>query len=135
VLHQIEIAQDGCSLSPAELWLKTISRSILLPFLHSTGPSLDRDQNLVSYGKGMLILSCFTCILDIRKREKKLPSWSIMMSHEAKADLVDEFYDTLLGHSSDRNLTINLEQLGIPTHDLAALDEPFSQKEVRGTVK
>lgn len=58
-----------------------------------------------------------------------------MMSHEAKADLVDEFYDTLLGHSSDRNLTINLEQLGIPNHDLAALDEPFSQKEVRDTVK
>jgi hypothetical protein len=50
------------------------------------------------------------------------PNGAIITSHDAKADLVNEFYANLLGYCSDREQTIFLESLGIPSHDLLALD-------------
>jgi hypothetical protein len=60
---------------------------------------------------------------------------TVHTSHDAKAQLVDDFYDTLLGQSSDRVRSINLDILGIPNHDLSALDDPFTDKEVWDTIK
>jgi hypothetical protein len=52
---------------------------------------------------------------------------------------VDDFYDKLLGTSEPREHTINLLELGIPTHththDLADLDSPFMEEEVWLTIK
>jgi hypothetical protein len=49
-------------------------------------------------------------------------------NHEAKTALVDDFYDGLLGKCSDREFSINLEQLGIPDFDLTTLDAPFNEE-------
>jgi hypothetical protein len=43
---------------------------------------------------------------------------------------VIEYYHKLLGVSSDREHTINLEELHIPSHDLSELESPFSEEEV-----
>jgi hypothetical protein len=43
---------------------------------------------------------------------------------------VIKFYHNLLGVSSDREHTINLEELRIPSHDLSELESPFSEEEV-----
>ena len=50
---------------------------------------------------------------------------------------MDDFYDKLLGTSEPREHTINLLELGIPTHthNLADLDSPFTEEEVWLTIK
>jgi hypothetical protein len=40
---------------------------------------------------------------------KLVSNGAVLTSHDAKADLVNEFYGTLLGHCSDREQTIFLE--------------------------
>jgi hypothetical protein len=59
----------------------------------------------------------------------------ICTSHDDKAKLVHEFYEGLLGNSLHRDNTIDLQALGIPTHNLANLDLPFSEEEVWETIK
>jgi hypothetical protein len=48
---------------------------------------------------------------------------------------MDQFYSNLLGVSNDRDCSVNLEAVGVPTFDLAALDLPFLEKEVWETIK
>jgi hypothetical protein len=40
-----------------------------------------------------------------------------------------------LGSHEDRDITIHLDMLEVPSHDLAALDAPFLEEEVWETVK
>jgi len=49
--------------------------------------------------------------------------------------LIDEFYEDLLGKNIDRERTINLDELGILSHDLADLELPFTEEEVWKTIK
>jgi hypothetical protein len=44
-------------------------------------------------------------------------------------------YGSLLGSTRNREHPIDLQSLGIPSHDLADLDIPFSEKEVWETIK
>jgi hypothetical protein len=59
----------------------------------------------------------------------------VCTSHEDKARIVDDFYIKLLGRIADRAHSIDLQALGMSSHDLADLDAPFSEKEVWGTIK
>jgi len=52
-----------------------------------------------------------------------------------KAGIIDEFYFSLLGQNAARKRTINLEALGVPSHDLSELDAPFSEEEVWSSIK
>jgi hypothetical protein len=55
--------------------------------------------------------------------------------HDDKAAAFDDFYISLLGFQEDRDTTIDLDALGVPSYDLAALDVPFSEEEVWETIK
>jgi hypothetical protein len=48
-----------------------------------------------------------------RKKKNFVPklvsNGTVLTSHDAKADLVNEFYGNLLGHCSDREQTISLK--------------------------
>jgi hypothetical protein len=59
----------------------------------------------------------------------------VLTVHKDKAEEFFNFYDGLLGSCEDRDSTIDLEALGVPSHDLASLDGPFSEEEVWDTVK
>jgi hypothetical protein len=59
----------------------------------------------------------------------------VLTGHEEKAQVVWEFYATLLGTREDRSCTLDLEALGIPHHDLSSLDAPISEEEVLKTIK
>ena len=54
----------------------------------------------------------------------------VITDHEQKEKNIFEFYDRLLGVSLDRDVTINLEELGTPSLNLEELDAPFSEEEV-----
>lgn len=59
----------------------------------------------------------------------------ILINHAEKAALVDQFFSNLIGRSEDRKRSIDLGALGLPTHNLADLDSPFTEQEVWGTIR
>ena len=42
-----------------------------------------------------------------------------------KEQNIFEFYSSLMGEAPERDVTINLEALAIPQHDLSELEAPF----------
>jgi hypothetical protein len=59
----------------------------------------------------------------------------ILTNHIEKATVVDHFYTSLIGQYGDRERTIDLEALGLPRHDLFALDSPFYEQELWETIR
>jgi hypothetical protein len=59
----------------------------------------------------------------------------VCTSHEDKARTVDEFYTNLLGSTQDREHSLDLHAIGVPSHNLDDLDAPFTEKEVWETIK
>jgi hypothetical protein len=59
----------------------------------------------------------------------------ILTEHSEKAAAVDLFYKNLIGQDGQRDVTIDLAALGLPRYNLAALDSPFTEKEVLETIK
>lgn len=55
-------------------------------------------------------------------------------SQEEKLKAAFDFYDELLGTASDREFTIDFEELGLPQLDLLSLEEPFIE-EVWATIQ
>lgn len=58
-----------------------------------------------------------------------------MTTHEDKAGAFFEFYEGLLGFAKGREAMMDLNALGVPTHDLNALYVPFFDEEVLETIK
>jgi hypothetical protein len=59
----------------------------------------------------------------------------VLTAHDDKASEFDGFYKSLLGSHMDRDTTIDLDALGVPSYDLAALETPFSEEEVWEMIK
>ncbi|WVZ58922.1 hypothetical protein U9M48_009140 [Paspalum notatum var. saurae] len=59
----------------------------------------------------------------------------ILTSHTDKEEIIYDFFNNLLGKNVDRSRTVNLEELGLPAHDLHILDIPISEEEVWNTIK
>jgi hypothetical protein len=59
----------------------------------------------------------------------------IWTAHEGKAAAFFNFYQGLLGTAEVRDVTVDLDALGMPSFDLVALDAPVSEEEVWDTIK
>src|SRR6185312_13027939 len=59
----------------------------------------------------------------------------ILTKHEEKEQEIFCFYSNLIGSSMDREATINLEELNMPSFDLTDLEAPFTEEEVWKTIK
>jgi hypothetical protein len=55
--------------------------------------------------------------------------------HVDKAEVVDSFFEDLLGTSVDRPFSLDLDYLGIPSIDLSGIDGNFTMDEVRDAIK
>jgi hypothetical protein len=58
-----------------------------------------------------------------------------LTSHDDKAAEFANFYNGLLGTHENREVTIDLEALGVPSPEIANLDAPFLEEEVWETIK
>jgi len=54
----------------------------------------------------------------------------VLTKHEEEEQTIFNFYKSLLGDSSDREVTVNIAELNVPSFDLTDLDSPFSEEEV-----
>jgi hypothetical protein len=59
----------------------------------------------------------------------------ICTNHDDKAELIYEYYEGLIGNGWHMDHTIDLQALGILSHDLADLELPFSEEEVWAIIK
>ena len=138
ILHQFDIAQDNRPLSPGELWLKNNLKKHSLA-LSSFSRTIDRLRSRIGWlREGDANTKLFHLHARHRKRKKfighLISGDRVCTSHQDKAEVIDNFYENLLGSSSDRLHTVNLAEIGINSQDLAVLDFPFSEEEVWKTI-
>lgn len=139
ILHQFEIAQYSRTLTAGEIWLKNNLKkhSLALASLKRTIARLRSRINWLKDG------DTNTKLFQLHARHQKRKNFigklvsedQIFTNHADKASVIDGFYDSLLGTSVDRENTINLTELGLDTHDIAALDLPFTAEEVWRTIQ
>jgi hypothetical protein len=135
LLHQLEVAQDNRSLSPAELWLQSMLKKHSLA-LFSISRTMARLKSWIGWlKKGDANTSLFHAQTRFRKKNNFIAiihseDGQIWTAHEGKAATFFNFYQGLLGTAEIRDVTIDLDALGMPFYDLDALDAPVSEEEV-----
>jgi len=140
VLHQLEIAQDSRELSRLELWLKNKLKPHSLA-LSSLQRTIARSRSRIGWLKeGDANTSLFHAHARHRKRNNFIAKittveGTILTKHEEKEQHIFDFYNSLLGSSTDREMTVNLAELDMPNIPLHDLEVPFSEEEVWKTVK
>jgi hypothetical protein len=134
ILHQLEIAQDSRLLSPLEVWLLIGLKKHSLA-LASLKRTIARLRSRISWIKeGDANSKLFHMHARHRQRKnfvaKIVSGVNTFTDHGEKARVVDEFYFKLLGCKADRSLTVDLDYLGLPFHDLSDLDAQIDENEV-----
>jgi hypothetical protein len=135
----LEIANDKRNISKREPWfrnnlkkhsfaLASLKRTIAILWSH-IGWLSEGDANT----KLFLLHSCHC------KRKiliaKLVSEDQVYTKHEDKAQLVDLYYGEVLGTSTNREQTINPNELGVPMFDHSDLDTPFFEEEAWATIK
>ena len=137
-MHQLEIAQDSRGLSRLELWLKNKLKPYCLA-LSSLQRTIARSRSRISWLKDG---DANTVLFHAHARKRKnfiaeltTADGTILTKLEEKEQNIFEFYNGLLGSSVDRNVTVDLSELGMPCIDLHTLEAPFSEEEVWQTIR
>jgi hypothetical protein len=138
VLHQLEIANDGRVLSSEEVWLKNSLKKHSLA-LASLKQTIARLRSRISWLREW---DANTKLFHLHSRHCKQKNFiaklisgdQICTSHEDKAQVIDAYYEEVLGSNLYREQTINLNELGVPSFELSVLDAPFTE-EVWATIK
>jgi hypothetical protein len=138
ILHRLEVAQDLRLLSPLEDWLRCGLKKHSLALV-SFKRTIARSRSRISWLKeGDANTKLFHMHARYRKKNfvsKLVSGDNVFSEHADKAMLVDDFYRSLLGTRMDRTVTINLDYLGLPSHNLEDLDLPITEKEVLEAIK
>jgi hypothetical protein len=135
----LEIANDKRNLSERETWFKNNLKkhSLALAALKRMIARLCSRIGWLCEGDANTKL--FHLHSRYRKRKifiaKLVSEDQVYTKHEDKVQLVDLYYEEVLGTSTNREHTINLNELGVPMFDLSDLDSPFSVEEVWATIK
>jgi hypothetical protein len=139
ILHQLEIANDSRALSPSEVWFRNNLKKHSLA-LASLKRTIARQRTHIGW---LWEGDTNTKLLHLHARHRKQKNFiaklvlrdHICTNHEKKAQMVDQFYENLLGTSTGRENTINMNELGLSSYNLLDLDLPFTEDEVWSTIK
>ena len=130
ILHQLEIAQDHRTLSTLEVWFRNKLKlhSLALSSLQHTIAHSSSRITWLSEGDANTAL--FHSHARHRKRKKFISQLTtdeglVLTKHEEKEHNIFSFYSNLVGESLDREATVNLEALNIPSFDLTYLEAPY----------
>jgi hypothetical protein len=135
----LEIANDKRNLSERETWFRNNLKKHSLA-LASLKRMIARLCSRIGWlREGDANTKLFHLHSRYRKRKifiaKLVSEDQVYTKHEDKVQLVDLYYEEVLGTSTNREHTINLNELGVPMFDLSDLDSPFSEEEVWATIK
>jgi hypothetical protein len=138
ILHQLEIAQVSRALVENEVWLKNTLKKHCLA-LSSLRRTIARLRSRISWIKdGDANSALFHAHARYRKGKNLITkitdaAGNTFTTHD---DIADQFFGFFNGlwDLEEQNISIDLDDLGVPSFDLAALDAPFSEEEVWATI-
>jgi hypothetical protein len=140
LLHQLDMAHDSRMISAIEAWLRNNLKkhSLGLASLSGTIPRLRSKIGRIKDGDANTAL--FHASGRYRKGKNFIASLTsrggqILIAHEDKTTEFEDFYNGLLSSHEFREVTIDLDAMGVPSHGLAQLEAPFLEEEVWDIVK
>jgi len=131
--------QDNRALQPDEIWLRNSLKKHALA-LSSLLRTVARVRSRIGWLKdGDANTRMFHMHARHRKRKNFIAKLKtedrVLIGHEEKAEAILDFYSKLIGSDDNRNRTINLEALELPSYELDDLEQPISEEEVWNTIK
>jgi hypothetical protein len=133
LLHQLDMAQDSRMLMANEAWLRRNHKkhSLALASLSRTIARLrsrigwikDGDANTALFHVSARYRKGKNFIASVTAREGQ-----ILTTHEDKAAEFEDFCNGLLDSHESREVTIDLDALGVLSYELAQLEAPFSRR-------
>ncbi|KAL6615247.1 hypothetical protein ACP70R_037517 [Stipagrostis hirtigluma subsp. patula] len=139
ILHRLEIAQDGRSLTADEDWLRReLKRHCLV--VASLERTVTRLRSRIRHLKdGDANTSFFHGQAGFRKRKnfigKLVQDDNIVTSQSEKHGVLFNYFEGLLGTALMRHSTLELDFFHRAAIDLSTLDDPFTEDEVWQTIK
>jgi hypothetical protein len=135
----LEIANDKRNLSKRKPWFRNNIKkhSLALTSLKRTIARLRSHIGWLSEGDANTKLFHLHSHHHKRKNliAKLVSEDQVYTKHEDKTQLVDLYYEQVMGTSTNREQSINLNELGVPMFDLSDLDTPFFEEEIWATIK
>jgi hypothetical protein len=120
----------GCAtISRSIAWLWHLSRTIAR-LRSRIGWIKDGDANTTLFHASARYRKGKNFIASLTSREGQ-----ILTAHEDNAVEFEDFYNGLPDSHVSREVTIDLDALGVPSYELAQLEAPFSEEEVWDTIK
>lgn len=143
VILRLEAAQDGRTLSPAEMALRADLKVRVLG-LAALERSRRRQASRFSWIKaGDACTKFFHLKMSTRKRRKYISSLkrhdgSVIWSHEDKEGLLHDYFSSLLGTKVPRSRSFDWSRLGMSTIQQTVgteLDRPFTEEEIEAAIR
>ena len=134
----LDVVQDFRQLSEQEIRLK---RDLKVKFLGMTAVEKLRAKQaarLTTINAAETSSKLFYLQANGRRRKNFIQSihvgTEIFSSHESKADAIFNHYSSLFGHPPERTTSLNWEAIGLQHHDLAHLEDEFTEEEIKAIV-
>ena len=139
LILRLDVAMESRALSEAERGLRRVLKGKLLG-LASLERSLARQRARVLWlREGDACTKFFHLHASHRRRQNFIGHLVVdgvrQTDHEVKAEAVDSFFDSLLGTEVDREVSLDLDFLRLPTVDLTHLEVAFSEEEVWNAIR
>lgn len=134
IVYQLDLAQEHRQLNEGELFMRKDMKLKCLG-LASLKHTIERQSCCLTFlAEGDTNTRFFHLQACHRRRRNLIETMRIneheVVTEEAKADAFFEHFNSILGESSPRTVSLNFEELQLPSLQLDALDHCFSEEEV-----
>ncbi|KAM0924223.1 hypothetical protein ACQ4PT_005019 [Festuca glaucescens] len=127
------------SLSTSERGLRKLLKRKLLGLASLERTNARQRSRIAWLKEGDACTRFFHLQANHRRRKNFIPHLRVdgvlVADQDDKARVVDDFFEQLLGSAPERGFSLDLDFLGVRTHDLSDLEAPFSEEEVWSVIK
>jgi hypothetical protein len=139
LILRFDTAQEDRQLSPLEAWFRRELKRKYLG-LCSLQRTIARQRSRILWlREGEANTKFFHLHTNHRRRKNYIPQIihnnELLIDQERIEQAFADHYEQLFSAPPDREFTINFHAIGVPTHDLASLDDEFDEEEVWAAIK
>lgn len=139
IIHRLHQAQDVRGLSLEEGWLRRTLKHPLLG-LASLEHTIARQRPRIRWLKaGDANTQLFMAVANGRRSKNFITHVKhgdqIVTEQEELEEVFSDAYENILGHAHTREVTLDLDEMGMDTVQLQELEEIFTEEEVCAVIK
>lgn len=139
VVHRLEAARDRRPLAMHEEELRKQLKLKTLGLLSLQCSIARQESRLLWLAEGDAPTRFFHLQANIRRRKKFIRllavDGTVHYDEDTKADAAFQYFDAIMGSPPTRLCSVDLEQIGIPSVDMAGLDDRFTEAEIWNVIK